>query len=126
MPVRYRRNRLLIILCFCLFVIFYWQNNLSPAEPLDHFEEHPKGDKEVEPVVAKGEAVQKSEAVRSTSRLIREEIVEINGKKLRKIDWHDYEAIARDQARTGTLVRLASQIELIFKISRFGREWRGC
>jgi len=34
---------------------------------------------------------------------IREEIVEIDGKKLRKIDWHDYESIARENARTGNV-----------------------
>jgi hypothetical protein len=35
------------------------------------------------------------------TRSVREEIVEIDGKKVKKVDWHDYELIAQENSRTG-------------------------
>lgn len=82
MPVRFRRKRLLILL-FLLISISIYLINSNIANEDDLFD------------------------VKSTSFVqskIREEFVEINGQKLKKIDWHDYDFIARENVRAGILV----------------------
>ena len=100
MPVRYRRNRLLIILCLSTLVVLYWTHNNSNSSTDD--EKKPVGRvmQNDETKLIK-EPIKISQTAPSSTRLVREELVEINGKKLKKIDWHDYEAIAREDARNG-------------------------
>lgn len=106
MSVRYRRRRLFFISVIAMIIIIYFaknpsQNSISASDDLSDQQLKPDAEPipnkiipEIIPTTIKVSEVQ--------SRKIREEIVEINGKKLRKIDWHDYESIARDNARTGT------------------------
>ena len=106
MPVRYRRNRLLLILCLCLVVIVYWRSNSGDHQDqdADHAEVRRKPVEriiDIEDGELPKQPVKLSTTVRSTTRPVREEFVEIDGKKYKKIDWHDYEAIAREEARTG-------------------------
>jgi len=80
MPVRFRRKRLSILLFLLISIFIYLINYYNEDNLFD---------------------------VKSTSFVpskIREEFVEINGKKLKKIDWHDYDSIARENVRTGILV----------------------
>ena len=102
MPVRYRRNRLILIVCLCFLVFYYWRTN--NVEHDDIKPQHIERLVDIEDKELPKAPVEKSSSIRSTSRPVREEIVEINGKKMKKIDWHDYDAIAREQARTGQLI----------------------
>ena len=101
MPVRFRRRRLLYICVLLIFFGIYWFNQNSeplsdnvyaePVEPVlkvkrSHFENQP----ESAPILNI-----------PIQRKTREETVEINGKILKKIDWHDYGFIARENARVG-------------------------
>lgn len=92
MPIRVRRNRFTVITFVSISFVIYWLNsNLkSTTDNVD-----PSADLPEKPV---GNDVK---TVRSPSGPLQEEIVEINGTKMRKIDWHDYDAIAREEARTG-------------------------
>jgi hypothetical protein len=85
MSLRFRRNRTLILFLLLIIVIIYLTNNHS-QNSIDNEDDL----KDV-----------KSQSVLST---VREQVVEIDDKKLRKIDWHDYEYITRDNARIGSLV----------------------
>jgi hypothetical protein len=97
MPVRYRRRRVLILSVISFLVIIYLINDRSNNETDDLFEREVK--KPEKQVVIESRTTTTTSQL--PSRTIREEIVEIDGKKLRKIDWHDYELIARENARTG-------------------------
>jgi len=79
MPLRFRRKRILLLFLLSSFIFIYFINYQS--ENL---------------ITNKHNEIE----LKSLSS-IREQFVEINGKKLRKIDWHDYEFIARENARTG-------------------------
>ncbi|UJR20991.1 hypothetical protein I4U23_024093 [Adineta vaga] len=85
MPLRFRRKRVLLV--FFLFLSTIYLINKQLKHPLDIDEQAyvPKDEK-------------KSVSYKSQ---ISKKIVEINGEKVQKIDWHDYESIARDNARTG-------------------------
>ncbi len=84
MPLRFRRKRILLLFLLSSFIFIYFINYQS------------------ENVITN-----KHNEIELTSlSSIREQFVEINGKKLRKIDWHDYEFIARENARTGILIDL--------------------
>ncbi len=88
MPIRYRRRRVLIISVVTVFVIIYLINNRS-KNLIDDRDD------------LSNQVIEKSSTTKKASQSLREEFVEINGKQLRKIDWHDYEAINRENARTG-------------------------
>jgi hypothetical protein len=77
MPVRFRRKRILFLVLLSSFIFIYFIN----YQITDEIE------------------------LKSSSS-IHEQFVEINEKKLRKIDWHDYEFIARENTRTGILIHL--------------------
>ena len=92
MPLRYRRKRLLVIfLLFILIVYLITQH----SENLEDNQDDQNN-------------VQSSFSTQTN----REKFIEINGKNLRKIDWHDYESIARDNGRTGKLIPLFSLVSL--------------
>lgn len=106
MPVRFHRNRILIISIISILIVIYLINT--------HLDNRTKDDYDVFDTVIKKdvkrfadelihETTTKTTKTKSSlkSRSLREELVEIDGKKLRKIDWHDYELIARENARTG-------------------------
>lgn len=107
MPIRYRRNRVLIISVVVILVLFYYYYNRSEESPdpvigkekqliIDEvLKRNQKGN--LDPVPEKIPTT----TVKRQARTVREEFVEIGGKKLRKIDWHDYDAIERENARTG-------------------------
>jgi len=81
MPVRFRRKRILFLVLLSSFIFIYFINYHSENLITDEIE------------------------LKSSSS-IHEQFVEINEKKLRKIDWHDYEFIARENIRTGILIHL--------------------
>ncbi|CAF1475767.1 unnamed protein product [Adineta steineri] len=98
MSIRFRRNRILIISIIFIFSIIYliniYSENLSENE-------YDFTDREVEEDDTKqsnNEIINRTIRTRIHSQLLGEEIVE---KTLEKIDWHDYELIARENARTG-------------------------
>jgi hypothetical protein len=68
MPFRFRRRRLLIFVIFIVIYFVYYY--LNPGE---------------ENVVKRLSSV----------TIVHEQIVEIGGKQLKKIDWHDYTSIIR-------------------------------
>ena len=43
--------------------------------------------------------------IKYSNPIVPEQFVEIDGKKLRKIDWHDYTLIERENARIGNSMR---------------------
>ncbi len=91
MPLRFRRKRILLLILPSIFIFIYFinyhtENLIANDDDLHHENE-----------------VKNTVSILST---IREQFVEIDGKKLRKIDWHDYEFIARENARTGILIDL--------------------
>jgi hypothetical protein len=88
MPIRYRRRRVLIISVVTVFVIIYLINNRSKNLIDDRND-------------LSNQVIEKSSTTKKASQSLREEFIEIGGKQLRKIDWHDYEAINRENARTG-------------------------
>jgi hypothetical protein len=89
MPRRFRRKRILLFFFLLIFIFIYVFNYHSENVINNEHELYVENEKK-------------------TSSSIREQFVEIDGKKLRKIDWHDYEFIARENARTGTLTQLIS------------------
>ena len=109
MSIRYRRNRVLIISVVTILVLFYYYYNRSDEAPdptiakdrqLVIDEVLKRNQKEnLDPVTEKIPTT--TTTVKRQARAVREEFVEIDGKKLRKIDWHDYDAIERENARTG-------------------------
>lgn len=82
MPVRFRRKRILFVLFLSIWIltclISYLDSIIENDDLID--------------------------IKSTTSSIVREEFIEINGTKLRKIDWHDYESIAREKIRTGILM----------------------
>lgn len=85
MQVRFRRKRviLLVILLLCAAYLTFQQVELT-ADNTDEL----------------GAVNVRKGAVHVKG--VREEFVDVHGKQMRKIDWHDYAFIAREQARTGT------------------------
>ena len=84
MPLRFRRKRVLLLLFLLLCVVYLLSQQLEyPVENDDHPREAPGG---------------KS---LSSFRSIREQLVDVRGRNEKKIDWHDYECMARDDARSG-------------------------
>ena len=144
MPVRYRRRRVLIISVVSIFVIIYLFNNRS--KELVH-EENDLSNRVIkknrEPIVDEERKIDRKRVVdeeeivdrvtkkistttsASSKRVLREELVEIDGKKLRKIDWHDYEAIDRENARIGRFSYLFTDVfPSFFFIRSRGRRCR--
>jgi hypothetical protein len=72
MPFRFRRKRLLLLLTFIVIYLIYHYY---------YFES----------LITEENDVKRSLSV----PVVHEQFVEIDGKKLRKIDWHDYASIAR-------------------------------
>jgi hypothetical protein len=108
MPVRFRRRRVLIISVISIFIIFYLIDNRSKNVTNDEDDlSNKKIKKDIKPFV--NQVIDESRTTTTTTisqipnQSIREEIVDIDGKKLRKIDWHDYESIARENVRTGNV-----------------------
>ena len=110
MPLRFRRNRILIISCIASCVIIYLISNRSEnrREDEEHLSDTERKKDEVKRSV--DEIIRKTDPTTTTTttsqiptRSVREEIVEFGGKKVKKIDWHDYELIAQENSRTGNL-----------------------
>lgn len=108
MPVRFRRRRFLFICITAIFIIIYLIKNYSINRSN---EETVLSNEEIEKLVKLSidKEVQKikvpTTSTTSTVQLpiAREEFVRIDGKQFKKIDWHDYEAIAREDARKGSI-----------------------
>ncbi len=81
MPVRFRQNRILYIFFLLILILIYF-----------NYYYHLKNS-----IINKNE-IKKTSTVVS---IVREQFIGIGGKKLRKIDWHDYQAINRENARKG-------------------------
>ncbi|CAF1472211.1 unnamed protein product [Rotaria sordida] len=106
MPVRFRRKRVLIICVISICTIIYLIKNHSenPAnnrDDISNIEIKIKNKPYVDKIVHKTTTATTTTTTQSPFRTVREEIVEIDEKKLRKIDWHDYELIDRENARKG-------------------------
>jgi hypothetical protein len=86
MPVRFRRKRILVISIISIFIVIYLINTRSdnPSKDVKRFT-----DEIIHTTTMKSSLL---------SRSLREEL---HGEKLKKIDWHDYELIARENARIG-------------------------
>lgn len=87
MSVRFRRKRRLFILLILLITAWFYLIN-SPEES----SVTPEDEKSLPPI--------------ST---VKEDFVEIEGKKLRKIDWHDYQSITREANRIGIYLSLIEE-----------------
>ncbi len=106
MPLRFRRNRVLIISCIAVFIIIYVINNRSENRREDEDNLPDTDIKKVEVKRSVDKIIRKIDPTTTTTsqiptRSVREEIVEIDGKKVKKVDWHDYELIAQENSRTG-------------------------
>ncbi|CAF2929979.1 unnamed protein product [Rotaria sp. Silwood2] len=105
MPVRYRRKRILIISIVSIIIIIYLTKNRSENQTdgghddSSNIEIKRKAKRFVDKIIHRTTTV--TSTTQLQSRTVREEIIEIDGKKLRKIDWHDYELIDRENARQG-------------------------
>ena len=51
--------------------------------------------------------------IKYSNPIVPEQFVEIDGKKLRKIDWHDYTLIERENARIGNSMRWFFMLESV-------------
>ena len=102
MLFRFRRKRFTIIFILLILTFIYLLDNQTDNQIIA---ENDSFDKEInKPSKQYKDEVMcdnTTTTVEVLSRTIREEIIEINGTKLRKIDWHDYEMIARENNRTG-------------------------
>ncbi len=97
-----------------IFVIIYLINNRS-KNLVDNRDNLP--DQEIKKDVQKfvvERVISESSTTKKASRSIQEEFVEIDGKQWRKIDWHDYEAIDRENARTGLFYYSEIDVLLVF------------
>jgi hypothetical protein len=101
MSVRYRRKRVLLLFIATIIVTTYWINKRSYRVDVDQTQEHESKSRS-DPNEPTYRTASTSTTLSSSLRSVRTKIVEINGEKLRKIDWHDYESMARENARTGT------------------------
>lgn len=115
MPIRYRRRRVLIISIVSIFVIIYFfnnrsQNSINNEDNLSEQQIKENKKRFVDHVI--GESRNTTATLKTSIQSVREEFVNIDGKKLRKIDWHDYESIARENARIGKFYYLVSSISL--------------
>jgi hypothetical protein len=101
MPLRYRRKRILFIVLLFILIVYLlnqYQDDSNDQNGLtDSFSISTK----------------------------HERLVEINGEKSRKIDWHDYESIAREKARTGILIHLFSFISFACDLLGLGEGGTG-
>ena len=102
MSLRFRRKRVLLISIVSLFIIIYLitnrtKNPTNDEENVLNNKEKKDGKQFVEEIIRT--TISTTKTIQSSS--LREKIVEIDGKKFKKIDWHDYELIARENARTG-------------------------
>ena len=115
MSIRYRRRRVLIIAVVAILALLYYFNNQLKEVHKDDsndIERQRKIDEVLkrndkqngDPVSERPQKIMP--VVKSQKkRTLREEIVEINGKRLKKIDWHDYTLIERENARIGNSMR---------------------
>lgn len=111
MSIRYRRRRVLIIAVVAILALLYYFNNQLKEVHKDDsndIERQRKIDEVLkrndkqngDPVSERPQKIMP--VVKSQKkRTLREEIVEINGKRLKKIDWHDYDMIEQESTRTG-------------------------
>ena len=100
MPIRFRRKRTLATLSASIVVVVYLVTSSShsstsdsidpPANRIDSDDRH-----------RTERRARARNASTSILRPVREEVVDIEGKKWKKIDWHDYDFIAREDSRTG-------------------------
>lgn len=97
MSIRLRRNRLLIVSIVSILSLLYWIQSYSGDVHDDEGASTYR--RRAADVIVREVTVTTTTETRT--RVRREEIVEIGGKRIKKIDWHDYELIARDNARTG-------------------------
>ena len=102
MPIRLRRKRSTLISLVLIFVVIYWINTSSNSTT-DQANRLPDPRLKIVEKKPVENVVSSTKSVLTAPRPVREEVVEIDGKKLRKIDWHDYDSMAREDARTGRL-----------------------
>lgn len=103
MSIRYRRKRVLIISVVSLLVFIYYFNTKKSNDEEDYRVEQ-KVRQALKRSADEANAENQTQQIAKSRRTVpprREEIVEIGGEKYRKIDWHDYEQIEQDNARTG-------------------------
>jgi hypothetical protein len=107
MPLRFRRKRIILISILSIFLIVYLINNRSEELIID---ENNLSDTQIKQDDVKRSIKEIIREVNPTTTTTttttsqipsREEIFEFNGKKFKKIDWHDYELISREHSRTG-------------------------
>ena len=96
MSLRFRRNRLIIILIITILSLIYLLNNSSETLKVD---DEIIVRRKTHPRVKINERT--TATMKKPFRSVREEIVEIDGKQVKRIDWHDYDSIERENARTG-------------------------
>ncbi|CAF3391363.1 unnamed protein product [Rotaria socialis] len=101
MPLRLRRKRILIISIISIILIIYFTKNHSEKQTNneDDLLDKPIKKHDKRSVNKLDDATTRKSQYQT--RTVREAFVQIDGKTLRKIDWHDYEMIARENARKG-------------------------
>jgi hypothetical protein len=110
MPVRFRRKRILVISIISIFIVIYLIDTHSDNPSKDEYDIVRKKD-----VKRFTDEIIHTTTMKSSllSRSLREEL---HGEKLKKIDWHDYELIARENARIGDFhfIYLSTSYYLVF------------
>jgi hypothetical protein len=105
MPLRFRRKRIILISILSIFLIVYLINNRSEELIIDEnnlSDTQIKQDDVKRPIKEIIREINPTTTTTTISQIpSREEIFEFNGKKFKKIDWHDYELISREHSRTG-------------------------
>jgi hypothetical protein len=83
-----------------IFVIIYLINTRS-KDSIDNRDDLPDHEIKKDEKRLINRVISEETTTKKSSRSLPDKIVEIDGKQLRKIDWHDYEAIDRENARKG-------------------------
>lgn len=113
MSLRFRRRRVVLIVVIAVLIGLYLFNyyNISSDDQYDSVSDPSVMRKRRHPEDEPDTLTTTHEKRQPVTR--REEIVDLNGKKVKKIDWHDYEYISTENARQGGLERIASIMKLI-------------
>ena len=112
MPIRFRRKRTLATLIASIVVVVYLITSGSHSSTSDPIDSPANG--------IDSDDRRRTERARHASttafRPAREEVVDIGGKKWKKIDWHDYDFIAREDSRTGLpRINVSKLVTLLFR-----------
>lgn len=121
MLVRFRRNRLFIFGFISICFLIYWLNKHDANDGISvDTDTQLIGENDKKKHEFPDKSAPTLQKLPTTPRIVREEIIEINGRKLKKIDWHDYDFIAREQARTGLLNVLFLNLNCLLLFIRIG------